>query len=210
VQLDENLFRLINQTWACPPIDKLMAIMSSFAFWIPIFLFIAVAILIFCGKKGRQLVLSLVIVIGLTEAIFVGSIKGLIHRPRPPEVLVNTRIVALQKANPQTLALFKPATVGHSAAKDIRSVGKSFPSGHVTDNFAALTVLIAFFGWRGALYLLPASLVAYSRIYVGKHWPSDVLASIFLGVLCALLILGLIDWSRRRLTLLRPRKSIMP
>jgi membrane-associated phospholipid phosphatase len=198
MQLDENLFRLINQTWAWPPIDKLMAIMSSFAFWGPILLMLAVAILIFGGNKGRWLLVSLVIVVGLTEAIFDNSIKAIVHRPRPHEVLVGTRLVSLQKTRPQTLALFKPVTVGSSSPKEIRPRGTSFPSGHVTDNFAALAVLIVFFRWRGALYLLPASLVAYSRIYVGKHWPTDVLASIFLGIICALLILGVLRWICRR------------
>jgi membrane-associated phospholipid phosphatase len=40
---------------------------------------------------------------------------------------------------------------------------------------------ILFFGRRGALYILPAALVAYSRIYCGSHWPSDILVSILLA-----------------------------
>jgi undecaprenyl-diphosphatase len=198
MELDERLFVLINQQWSSPPIDKLMATMSSFAFWAPVIILIALAILIFGGSKGRWLVVSTVIVVGITEGIFVNSIKALVHRPRPHEVLVGTRLVALQKAHPQILAVFKPARVGRSSPDEMRLSGTSFPSGHVTDNFAAATVLAAFFRWRGALYFIPASLVAYSRIYVGKHWPSDVLFSIFLGVLCALLILGFLRWIWRR------------
>ncbi len=113
-------------------------------------------------------------------------------------MLVGTRLVGLQKARPETLAIFKPVRVGRSAAKDLRRRGTSFPSGHTTDNFAALAVLVALFRWRGLWYLVPASLVAYSRIYVGKHWPSDILASMLLGVISALLILGFLRWLAQR------------
>ncbi|HAF15477.1 MAG TPA: hypothetical protein DCK99_17630 [Blastocatellia bacterium] len=198
MELDKRLFVLINQQWSWPPIDKLMAIMSSFAFWVPIFILIALAILIFGGSTGRRLVLILAIVVGLTEAIFSNTIKTIVHRSRPFEVLVGTRLVSLQKARPETLAIFKPVRVGRSSPKDLRRRGTSFPSGHVTDNFAVVAVLVALFRWRGVWYLVPASLVAYSRIYIGKHWPSDVVAAMLLGVVPALLILGLLRWLSRR------------
>ena len=57
------------------------------------------------------------------------------------------------------------------------------------DNFCAATVLAAFYRRRGWLYFIPASLVAYSRIYTGSHWPSDVAVSMFLGIGIALICL---------------------
>ena len=57
----------------------------------------------------------------------------------------------------------------------------------------------AFFGWRAWWLFAIAALVAYSRIYVGSHWPSDVLTSVFLGTGSSLLLLALADalWKRR-------------
>jgi undecaprenyl-diphosphatase len=58
----------------------------------------------------------------------------------------------------------------------------AFPSGHTTTSFACATVLTAFVPRAApALYLL-ALAIGFSRIYVGVHWPFDVLGGVVLGV----------------------------
>lgn len=66
----------------------------------------------------------------------------------------------------------------------------SFPSGHATSAFAAATVL-AWCEPRGRVwfYVLAAA-IAFSRVYLGVHWPSDVLAGALLGIATALLLLA--------------------
>jgi undecaprenyl-diphosphatase len=57
----------------------------------------------------------------------------------------------------------------------------SFPSGHATTSFACATVLaLALPRWRVPLLLLAAA-VAWSRVYVGVHYPLDVIAGAALG-----------------------------
>jgi undecaprenyl-diphosphatase len=51
-----------------------------------------------------------------------------------------------------------------------------------------------FYRRRGWLYWFITAAVGYSRIYLGAHWPSDVIGTIFLGVGEALLLLGLFEW----------------
>jgi undecaprenyl-diphosphatase len=74
----------------------------------------------------------------------------------------------------------------------------AFPSGHATVAFACATV-IAWAAPRLAVpvYLL-AGAIAFSRVYVGVHWPLDVLGGAALGVLVATALLTLVA-SRPRL-----------
>jgi undecaprenyl-diphosphatase len=62
----------------------------------------------------------------------------------------------------------------------------SFPSGHATTSFACAATLAPFVGRRGAvvLYVLAAA-IAYSRVYVGVHYPLDVLGGAALGLIVA-------------------------
>ncbi len=65
----------------------------------------------------------------------------------------------------------------------------SFPSGHASSSFAAVTVLfLAGSTWRRPAAVL-AALIAFSRLYLFVHYPSDVIAGILLGMLC-----GYVAW----------------
>ena len=104
---------------------------------------------------------------------------------------------------PRVLALFQPVEVtlppvpGPALAAD-PNPGRSFPSSHVVNNFAAAVVLALFYRRWGWLYFFPAGLVAYSRIYVGAHWPSDVFVSMWLAVGLALLTMAGLQWAVRK------------
>ena len=64
----------------------------------------------------------------------------------------------------------------------------SFPSGHTNSSFAAALALTLAFGKAGALAYIPAVLIAFSRCYVGVHYPSDVLAGMLVGTLVSLAV----------------------
>ena len=76
---------------------------------------------------------------------------------------------------------------------------QSFPSGHTTHCFGvAVAVLVLAPRW-GAGFLAAAGLVAWSRMYLGSHYPSDVLAGAALGTLVgAALALAIRRWLAAR------------
>jgi membrane-associated phospholipid phosphatase len=71
----------------------------------------------------------------------------------------------------------------------------SFPSGHATMSFACATVLSALVPRAAPAFVALAAAIGYSRLYLGVHWPGDVVAGAALGVATALLLL---EATRRR------------
>ena len=190
IRMDQDAFYLINHSWAHPALDTAMAVASSWDFWWPFLAVGGLAILAFGGFRARMMLLALGLSVGMTDAVVVNSLKHLVGRLRPHEMLVGARTLDLAKAKPRFLARGKPLKEEYSHPEKRPMRGNSFPSGHAANNFAMATVVALFYRRWGWLAFLPASIVAYSRIYVGSHWPADVLVSCFLGAGTALAVVA--------------------
>ncbi len=68
----------------------------------------------------------------------------------------------------------------------------SFPSGHAATSFACATVLAAFAPRLAPVLLVLAAAIAFSRVYVGVHYPLDVVAGAALGAAVGLVLLALV------------------
>jgi undecaprenyl-diphosphatase len=198
--MDQTIFHFINQQWTNPALDLVMAAASDIDIWKPFLVLGMVLVLIFGGFKARACILCLLIALLISEQITT-VLKSAIGRHRPKQVQ-RVRLVQLQQARPEFLTLFKKPTIRYSVQTDRNRSGPSFPSGHTTNNTVAATCLTVFYRRRGALYWIITAIIAYSRIYLGAHWPSDVIATLFLAVGETLLILAALEaiwrWAARK------------
>jgi undecaprenyl-diphosphatase len=168
--IDSRLFLFMNQKLSNPAFDFLMPLVTQMG--TSGFLILAgIALLFLRDPRRRRLALLLFAGIAVTYALN-ALLKGWIARPRPSEVLAGVNL------------LVKPGS------------GFSFPSGHAAMAFMAQVIVShGFRKWRIA-FLAYALLVAFSRIYVGAHYPFDVLAGSIVGIAGGFLTLAFARWCR--------------
>jgi undecaprenyl-diphosphatase len=159
--MDLSLFYFFNITIHNQFFDVLMPLITYAGTQI-FWIIICIGLYVFGGQKAKET--ALICLLALFIAYFASEIlKFILARPRPYEVLAGTRHLM---------------DVG----------GYSLPSGHTTAVFAAFTVIGVKYGHL-FIFLGMACLVAISRIYMGVHYPSDVLAGALLGIFCAFIVL---------------------
>lgn len=126
-------------------------------------IWIVLAVVLLCVPKYRQVGLSMGAALLLGLVICNLTLKPLLHRMRPYDYL-------WQHCGIQVKLLIE-------APHDF-----SFPSGHTIASFEAATVLMLKDRKWGIPALILASIIAFSRLYLYVHYPTDVLSSILLGI----------------------------
>ena len=126
-------------------------------------LWIAMGILLLFFKKTRPIGFTVLLSLLFDFIMINVTLKGVFSRPRP--FVVNEAIVTL---------ISKPSPF------------RSFPSGHSGGSFAAMFALYKWVPKKiGIPALILAALVALSRLYVGVHYPTDILAGCAIGFMCS-------------------------
>ncbi len=188
VTMDLEVFQYINTHVANPFLDVPMAALSSWAVWWPLAVLAGVACLAFGGFRGWAMVLAAGLAVGICDGLVCRNLKQFADRPRPHETMSGIRTIDLAKSTPRVLAVFLPLRAKISSVETPAVRGRSFPSSHAANCFALATVVFVFHRRWGWLAFVPAALVAFSRLYVGVHWPTDVLAGVAIGILCGALV----------------------
>ncbi len=172
--IDKSIFIFFNQTISNPLFDVSMPIITDLnKHWWGLTLFGLIWCLLFFagGKKGKTVALLLLVVIAVTDQLNSNLLKNIVDRPRPCREIDGKTIV-------ENVRLLVGCGGGHS-----------FPSSHAANNFAAACLLSFYFRrWKRGFYLF-AGMVAFSRISVGVHYPSDILGGAVVGFICASVII---------------------
>jgi len=167
-QVDQQLFLRLNGP-VSPFIDQLMFAISGRLEWIPLY----VILLVFIIRKYRWnsvwILVAVVVLITLSDQL-ANVLKDGVKRFRP----------------------CKDPDIGHlvHTVNDYCRSSYGFVSGHAANSFALATFISLLFPrrWVIAAMVFWAVLVSYSRIYLGVHYPGDVMGGWILGALIAFVL----------------------
>lgn len=171
--LDVALFRAVNEAAGNAVVDAFFVFLTTFkqSWWIAALA--AVFIVVRRRWEGLTVLLLCVAAIAIADQVASHIFKPLVQRTRPCFELADVRLLINQ---PRSF---------------------SFASSHAANSAAVATILYFFFGkstaldkgfaWAMGVY---AFLVGLSRVYVGVHYPSDVLGGFAIGVLAGATVYG--------------------
>jgi undecaprenyl-diphosphatase len=170
-QWDQWLFIKLNSELTNPVFDSLMPFMRNGTHWAPLYLFLGVFVLINFKKNSGWWLVFFIATVALTDMGGTRLFKHVFDRPRPcrdVDFFFHVRLLI-----------------------DHCSGGSSFISNHAANHFGMATFFFITFrpvlpkwAWIGFLW---AGLIAYAQVYVGVHYPLDILAGSLFGLLAGLL-----------------------
>lgn len=161
---DLALFQWINIGWSCGLLDTVMPLLRERLMWAPFYLFVLVWSILNFGQKGWMILGMLLLCFAVADFTSSNFVKKQVKRLRPCN---------------------DPALVTSIHQRVACGSGYSFTSSHAANHFAVALFLIGVFGhlnrWIRPVLLLWAASIALAQVYVGVHYPGDVLAGGLLG-----------------------------
>lgn len=174
--IDSRLFLFLNGLhvgW----LDTVMVAITEMWLWIPIYLLLLFMVFKRYGKQSWWILLGVVLVIVSSDQLSAHLCKPLFHRLRP---------------------CFNPELEGLvHLPKGLPGGRYGFVSSHAANTFAVATFLTAAlrkqWRWIGWMLYSWAFISSYSRIYIGVHYPGDILGGAILGILIGLVIWKVVE-----------------
>jgi undecaprenyl-diphosphatase len=186
---DAALFHFLNTTLATPAGDVLWPLITHYDRFpaVRVALLAAwVLLVVKGGRRGRLAALAIIPVIIASDQLNSTVIKDLVARPRPCHFVNGVRVIG-------DLRLLVDCGPGYA-----------FMSSHAVNNAAAATVFSHYYPRWSWAFILWAVLVGISRVFVGVHFPLDVVAGAVLGASIATAMVTLVDRAAAGVTRRRP------
>ncbi|WP_118193097.1 phosphatase PAP2 family protein [Albibacterium indicum] len=164
IEIDKQLFLSVNQGLANQFFDFLMPILRNPYTWAPLYLFFIIFAIRNYKKKGIIMILLLLATFGLGDFTSASIIKPEVMRVRPcNDVPFKEQVTTRVRCGS----------------------GYSMPSSHATNHFAIGVFILMLFRrkWKPIVWLslLWAASISFAQIYVGVHYPGDILIGAILG-----------------------------
>lgn len=184
IDIDIRWFKAIHNGLANDLFDHLMPIIRNKLTWIPLYVVFLVYAIKKYGKRSWVVVLASILTIVVADQVSAGLIKESVERLRPcNEPLLQSYIRRLVDCGS----------------------GYSFISAHATNHFAIAVLFTWFFKsinrWKGFNYLffIWAGSIAFAQVYVGVHYPFDVIVGMMVGVLIGYLMLTAMKFTLKKI-----------
>lgn len=196
--VDTELFRFFNLRLINPIFDVAMPFVSGNAFFYPLLVVFGIFLLWKGGARGVVFLFMMLFVLAVGDGLICRNLKRAIDRPRPFLVIPDVH----QPGRTNVGSSMVMDSMPKAGAPTGKGPSGSMPSSHAANWFAA--TMVAFIYYRRSVWImLPvAVLVSFSRLYLGVHYPSDVLAGGILGAGYAAAMVwsldGLWRWAVRR------------
>jgi undecaprenyl-diphosphatase len=165
VDFDTYLFGIVNQKASNSFFDSIMPFVRQPLFWLPLYLFIILFAIYNFPKKAAIWIGSLLLTVTITDSVSSHIFKPFFGRLRPcnnPELTDSIRLL-----------------VDHCGQNG------SFTSSHATNHFGiAVFIFITLekvWGKFNYLFILWAAVISFAQVYVGVHFPFDVIGGAILG-----------------------------